>query len=409
MFAAINTEGRSMIDFSLKNARIIVVDDEAANIDVLEGLLEFQGFENVKTTTDPTIVNGLCEEFNPDLILLDLMMSPISGFDVMEQLRTYRKQDTYLPVLVLTADISAETRQRALSVGANDFLTKPFDLIEVGLRIKNLLETRLLYKQAENQNVILETKVKERTSELEKSNAELIIARNKAEAGDRLKTEFIRNISHEIRTPMNGIIGICTLLADKDLTASEKLEFLPLLRTSVNRMINTFTDYLDISMIVSDNLVTVIKPFDVNKELIEIEDKFSPACESKNLIFNLNLPHEEDAFVINSDRELFRKIISHLVDNAVKFTNEGSVSLGYSVNGNSVVFYVKDTGIGISKEAGQSVFESFIQENTNISRIYEGSGLGLSIVKGFLIKLGGEISLESDKDKGSVFFVKLPL
>ena len=398
-----------MFDLVLKSAKIIIVDDEAANIDILEGLLEFQGFENIITTTDPTVVKELCETTNPDLILLDLMMAPISGFEVMEQLKEYRTRDSYLPVLVLTADITSEARQRALAGGANDFLTKPFDLIEVGLRIRNLLQTRYLYKQVENQNLILEEKVRKRTSELEEINRELLIARNQAEAGDRLKTAFISNISHEIRTPMNGIMGISSLLADQELSASEKIEYIPFLRSSINRMIGTFTDYLDISLIVSDNVVTLFKPFDINKELRDVEHNYRQVCQGKNITLTLHLPHNDGKFKLNSDRELFRKIVNHLVDNAVKFTNTGSVTFGYSLNGNSLGFFVEDTGIGISIEARQRIFKTFTQENTDPTRDYEGSGLGLSIVSGFLKRLGGDLSLESEKGQGTALYFTLPL
>ncbi len=327
----------------------------------------------------------------------------------MDQLRVYRKKDSFLPILVLTADITAEARQRALSGGANDFLTKPFDLIDVGLRIRNLLQTRYLYKQVENQNQILEEKVKERTSELEKTNSELIVARNQAEAGDRLKTAFIRNISHEIRTPMNGIMGISSLLADQELSNAEKIEYIPFLRSSINRMIGTFTDYLDISLIVSDNVVTLFKPFDINKELREVEHKYRQVCQDKKITLNLHLPDNDGKFKLNTDKELFIKIVNHLVDNAVKFTSAGSVTFGYSLNGNSLGFFVEDTGIGIGNEARQRIFETFTQENTHISRDYEGSGLGLSIVRGFLKRIGGDLSLESEKGQGTAFYFTLPL
>ena len=207
-----------MIDSTYKNAKILIVDDKEVNIDILTGLLDIQGYHNLASTTDPRLVVGLYQSFQPDLILLDLMMPHLTGYEVMDQLKEIAPADVYLPILVLTADITTEAKQKALRHGANDFLSKPFDLIEVGLRIENLLFTRFLHQQSLNQNQILEVKVKERTAELEKSNAELIVAREKAESGDRLKTAFIRNISHEIRTPLNGILGMYQVLSDIGLT-----------------------------------------------------------------------------------------------------------------------------------------------------------------------------------------------
>ena len=144
-----------MIDSILKTAKILIVDDKQSNIDILEGLLEESGYANFQSTTDPRLVVSLFNSFKPDLILLDLMMPHLSGFEVMEQLKPLIPQGTYLPILVLTADITSESKLRALSGGAKDFLSKPFDLYEVQIRINNLLETRYLYKQIENQMIYI--------------------------------------------------------------------------------------------------------------------------------------------------------------------------------------------------------------------------------------------------------------
>ena len=174
-----------MIDSTFKNANILIVDDKVANIDILAGLLQIQGYTNIKTTTDPRLVVSLFKSFNPDLILLDLMMPYLTGFEVMVQLKELIPDGTYLPILVLTADIAVEAKQRALAGGARDFLAKPFNLIEVGLRIKNLLFARYLHQQLQNQNLILEEKVRERTIKLEKTNVDLVAAKDKAEESDR--------------------------------------------------------------------------------------------------------------------------------------------------------------------------------------------------------------------------------
>ncbi|MEI6899021.1 MAG: response regulator [Bacteroidota bacterium] len=120
----------------LKTAKILIVDDKEANIDILSGLLEMQGYANIKDTIDSRRVIDLYNSFHPDLILLDLMMPHLTGYDVMEQLKALIPIGTYLPILILTADITAEAKQRALAMGAMDFLAKPFDLVEVGLRKK---------------------------------------------------------------------------------------------------------------------------------------------------------------------------------------------------------------------------------------------------------------------------------
>ena len=148
-----------MLNSNLKNAKILIVDDHLVNIDLLTGYLQMQGFDNIESTTDPLLAIGLFKSYEPDLILLDLMMPLLSGYDVLDQLRPLVSPDVYLPVLVLTADISPNAKQRALASGAKDFLIKTFDFIEVLLRIRNMLETRYLYQQLEKKNKILEEKV----------------------------------------------------------------------------------------------------------------------------------------------------------------------------------------------------------------------------------------------------------
>lgn len=136
-----------MIEEVLKKAKILIVEDQQANIDVLEDLLRMKGYRDFRSTADPREVFHLYATYEPDLILLDLSMPYLSGFEVMEQLRKIIPENTYFPILILTADATKETKEKALSEGASDFLTKPFDLTEVALRIQNLLYTNFLHKQ----------------------------------------------------------------------------------------------------------------------------------------------------------------------------------------------------------------------------------------------------------------------
>lgn len=163
-----------MQDETLKGARILIVDDQEANVHLLRGLLQRTGYTNLCSTTDPRQTLTLFGENLPDLILLDLMMPHLNGFQVMELLKPLVAEDIYLPVLVLTADANPQARQRALAGGAKDFLTKPFNPTEVLLRIRNLLETRFLHVQLRNQNEILEARVRERTADLEQARIDII-------------------------------------------------------------------------------------------------------------------------------------------------------------------------------------------------------------------------------------------
>jgi putative two-component system response regulator len=158
---------------TLDAARFLVVDDEPGNVLLLKRLLELNGYVHIVTEIDPRAVAGHCESFQPDIILLDLMMPNLDGFGVLAAIQPYLQSQTYLPVLVLTADSSPGAKRRALAEGARDFLIKPFDHEEVMLRVRNLLETRFLYQRLGQQNATLESRVRERTSELERSRREV--------------------------------------------------------------------------------------------------------------------------------------------------------------------------------------------------------------------------------------------
>jgi putative two-component system response regulator len=159
---------------SLTGCRILIIDDEPANVRMLECVLSEGGYRNYRAITDPRQTLQVLDEFKPDLILLDLLMPYVDGFLVLKQIARQAAPDSYLPILVLTADVTRKTKQKALSAGAHDFLTKPFDITEALLRIRNLLETRLLHLQLAHQNTVLEQKVKERTRDLEEAQYEML-------------------------------------------------------------------------------------------------------------------------------------------------------------------------------------------------------------------------------------------
>ncbi len=165
---------RDIWDQDLEQSRILIVDDEPHNVRLLERLLNRVGYHQITTTTDPRSVPQLFAELEPDLVLLDLHMPHMDGFEVMGQIVPSLPRGTYLPILVLTGDLDPERRERALSAGAKDFITKPFEATEVLLRIKNLLETRQLHQQMRRQNETLEVKVRERTQELAQAQVEIL-------------------------------------------------------------------------------------------------------------------------------------------------------------------------------------------------------------------------------------------
>lgn len=396
-----------MIDKNLKSSNILIVDDQRANVDILESYLEMLGFTNLYPVTDSREVLPLMESFKPDMILLDLMMPHLNGFEVMAQIRQVLPDDNVFPILVLTADITSEAKQKALSEGATDFITKPFDLTEVGLRIKNMLFSTYLQQQLKNQNQVLEEKVKERTAELTAMNHELLLAKDKAEASDRLKTAFIQNISHEIRTPLNGLLGFSNLMADDTLSAEEKKQIVPMLHLSGERLVKAISDYVDIAKIVSGNM-------DVNKEVVgvanlfyELLSRYQHLYSEKGLVLNVNFPKDTELTFV-SDPVHLRSILWHLMDNALKFTYTGSVSMLVKDENDRLTVKITDTGIGIQEEDQDKIFDIFMQPDVSTTRRHEGNGLGLSIVKGLLDLLGGSIRMESEVGVGTTVHLTLP-
>jgi len=397
-----------MIDSTLKNAKILIVDDKEANIDILVGLLEFQGYTNLKTTTDSRLVVSLFNIFQPDLILLDLMMPYFSGYEVMSQLKQLIPRDTFMPILVLTADLTDEAKQLALSGGAKDFIAKPFNLNEVDLRIRNLLETRCLQQQLKNQNVLLDEKVKERTTELQIKNSELNVAKNKAEESDRLKTAFLNNISHEIRTPFNALLGFLSMIQSDKLNIVDRDEYIRIINKSADRLMHTINDIVEISQIQAGQIKLNKSDTNIKNLIDEIYFHYKKNADTKGLKFIIKNELSASIKYLSTDNQKLNSILSIFVGNAIKFTSKGEVEMSIKQEPDFLVFSVKDTGLGIPKNKQKVIFEKFMQADVSSTRKYEGAGLGLSIAKAHAEILGGDIHLESEEGKGSVFSFSIP-
>lgn len=246
-------------------------------------------------------------------------------------------------------------------------------------------------------------------TEKKKNELELIREKEKAEASDKLKSSFINNISHEIRTPLNGILGFTEVLTDPNLPADDQEIYLTMLHNSSERLINTVTNFLDISLLASGNQKVFKKEINLRDFMIHVIEKFNGSCIIKNLTISLEISESGQEMRIITDKDLLEKILWQLIDNAIKFTPVGSVTIGYKENDDELLFFVRDTGIGILEENQKEVFDYFMQENTASTRGYEGSGLGLTIAKGLVELLGGKIWLDSEKGMGTTFYFFIPL
>jgi len=249
-------------------------------------------------------------------------------------------------------------------------------------------------------------------SELKQTQLELIKAREKAEESDRLKTAFLQNMSHEIRTPMNAILGFADLISE-NFDDREKLnKFTNIIRQRGKDLLEIINDILDIARIESGQIL--LNPEDCNMGILFTEMEtfvvgYQDQLKNKKVRFNLKVAENVRNLDVVIDKLKLKQILINLIGNALKFTRAGKIELGCSIeNQNEFEFYISDTGIGIPKEKYTEIFNRFIQVRDDTSRLYGGTGLGLTIVKGLLDLMGGNIWLESEEGKGSTFYFIVP-
>lgn len=250
--------------------------------------------------------------------------------------------------------------------------------------------------------------IKEDITDRKNLTRELILAKEKAEESDRLKSAFLANISHEIRTPMNGILGFSELLKNPQLLPEAKNRYIQIIEQSGNRMLSIITDIVDISKIESGQMNLESNKINVNHLLSELAVLFTPEAQAKELrlSFTTALPNEKS--FIQTDRNKLTQVLTNLIKNSLKFTKDGSINFGYELVDDYLEFYVKDTGVGIPADQTEIIFEQFRQGSISLTRAYEGAGLGLSISKAFVEMLGGTIWVETKLGQGSVFYFRIP-
>lgn len=238
--------------------------------------------------------------------------------------------------------------------------------------------------------------------------AELLASKHKAEESDRLKTVFLQNISHEIRTPMNGILGFIELLNSDDLIEKDKKIYMNIVTKSGYRLLNTINDVIEISKIESGQVNLFLSGVNIGEIMTDLFEFFKKQADEKKIKLIYNQSFSGALPLIETDKSLIEKVIVNILRNAIKFTTEGSIEFGYYRENNNLVFYVKDTGCGIPSDRHDAIFERFVQSDLSITRKHEGSGLGLAIAKAYIELLGGKIWMESEINKGSIFYFSIP-
>ena len=247
---------------------------------------------------------------------------------------------------------------------------------------------------------------------IELSHEELMLAKEKVEESNRLKSAFLANISHELRTPMNGIIGFSKLLLDNGNYKDEiGKRYLNIINQSGYMLLDLLNDIIDLSKIEANNLKMSYSECRLNDILDELYSMFNSErdnLEKSNINIELEKEFDDKDFVIYTDGNRIRQVFYNLLNNALKFTSKGSITFGYFIEIPNLVFYVKDTGIGLTEFEKEIIFERFRQVDDETTRKYGGSGIGLSISKGIVENLKGKIWVDSEKNQGSTFYFTIP-
>ena len=250
-------------------------------------------------------------------------------------------------------------------------------------------------------------KIKQANTELNRLNDQLYQAKVKAEESDHFKSAFIANVSHEIRTPMNGIVGFAKLLERQNITEEKKKHFLKIINNSAKQLLSIIDDVVQISKIDTGLLKIKYESLNLDELMEQTHALFKEDAESRQNELKYTSPADKKPVIIRVDPGKLGQVLNNLINNAIKFTMKGTVHFGYEVKKNEVVFYVKDTGIGISKEFQEKIFERFAQVE-DVKAQFGGTGLGLSISKGLVELLGGKIWLSSQPGEGSRFYFSVP-
>jgi CheY-like chemotaxis protein len=394
------------------SAKILIIDDEPANVELLEAIIRLTGFAETRGTTDPRQALAIAAEMGPDLVLLDLSMPVVSGYELLGQLRAAREPDDFLPIIVLTADVNPKTRRRALQDGANDFITKPFSNDEVVLRCKNLLEVRALHRTLQSQNARLEERVAQRTQELERALAGLKGAQEHQVQVERLRalSEMSNGIALDFNNQLTVLIGYTDLLL---LNNAQMLSNRPM---AVHYLKNISAAARDSAALVARlrefhrprGTEEIFLPLNLAKLVQETAALTQPKwknlarADGRHIAVGLDL--EPVSGVVGNAAEL-REVVSALIFNAVdSMPAGGTIQLRLRRERESVLLEVTDTGVGMTEEVRRRCLEPFFSTKDNT-----GSGLGLSVVYGIVQRHDGMLDITSEMGRGTTVAVRLPL
>lgn len=405
-----------------KKVRILHLEDSYNDSELIHSMIESSNitYEYFFTDNEKDYLNFL-EKEHIDIILSDYHLPDYNG---NEALKVAREKYADIPFIFVSGTMGEDIAINAMLNGATDYVLKnrlerlvpaikralhEFEMESNRKQAEKKLTEKNELIEAQNERYIQINKVLALQIEAkEKQALELIKAREKAEESNNLKSAFLNNLSHEIRTPMNQILGFAGLLKEKDITDNTRDEYIDIIQQQSNQLLHIITDIVEISIITTGQVELKTSTFNFGEMMDELLAYFRPKAENRNLeLISNNKIAFEDA-VIQGDLVKMKQIFSNLIENAIKFTDAGTIEIEYHIAGNKIIVSVKDTGIGIEKQEKQVIFDQFRQVEISMSRRYGGLGLGLSISNAYIRMMSGTIRVESEPGKGSTFFVEIP-
>jgi signal transduction histidine kinase len=397
----------AMTEATLKEARILMVDDDVSSTCLMTNFLNRIGYGQLRSLNNSTLTFETIENFSPDLILLDLTMPGISGFEILDALRADR-QNEHIPVLVLTGDPSAKNKRRALAAGATDLLVKPFDPSEVSMRIRNLLHAHFLRLEVQDQNRLLDERVRERTSELESALSDLNAAQRKLVQHERLSAfgEMAGGVVHDFSNALMSVIGYSEMLITNPAARADEataIEYLRIINTAGRDGAHVVSRLRDFYRPLGAE--DLLEPLDLNDIVTQSIALAKPSCakrdNDKAVSFQADFGDGATAAGIGAE---LREVLANLIYNALDaIPAAGLITVRTRREDGDATVEVIDTGIGMTSEVRERCLEPFFTTKGDY-----GTGLGLAMVFGIIKRHQGTLEIESEPGKGTTIRLRLP-